>query len=135
MKNQQNLSTINQKCNYLRHSNPGHSPLHPFDKIRIIMLKSIFNPFLNAIFVVFSQKSHLNRIFICFSLALYCMDISELFAFLSELFSELSLLPYGWELLQRTSNGSRSFQKIFQIHVIYNNKHEYCHVFIKRLVF
>ena len=25
--------------------------------------------------------------------------------------------------------------KIFQIHIIYNNKHEYCHVFIKRLVF
>ena len=90
---------------------------------------------LSAIFVVFSQKSHLNRIFICFSLALYCMDISELFAFLSELFSELSLLPYGWELLQRTSNCSRSFQKIFQIHIIYNNKHEYCHLFIKRLAF
>ena len=31
--------------------------------------------------------------------------------------------------------GCRSFQKIFQIHIIYNNKHEYCHVFIKRLVF
>ena len=58
--------------------------------------------------------------------------LSELF---SEPFSELSLLPYGWDLLQRTSNCSRSFQKIFPIHIIYNNTHEYCHGFIKRLVF
>ena len=61
--------------------------------------------------------------------------VSELFSEPTPSFSELSLLPYGWELLQRTSNCSRSFQKIFQIHIIYNNKHEYCHVFTKRLVF
>ena len=66
--------------------------------------------------------------YICFSPVLYYVDVPELF-------SELSLLPYGWELLQRTSNCSRSFQKIFQIHIIYNNKHEYCHLFIKRLAF
>lgn len=27
------------------------------------------------------------------------------------------------------------FKMIFQIHIIYNNKHEYCHIYIKRLVF
>ena len=37
---------------------------------------------------------------------------------------------------RRKPYGCRSFQKIFQIHIIiYNNMHEYCHVFIKRLVF
>ena len=38
-------------------------------------------------------------------------------------------------LLPRTSKGNRLFQMMLQIHIIYNNKHEYCHVFIKRLVF
>lgn len=27
------------------------------------------------------------------------------------------------------------FNRTVVIHIIYNNKHEYCHVFIKRLVF
>ena len=45
----------------------------------IKLFKSIFNPFLSAIFVVFSQKSHLNRKIICFSLDFSCMDVPEPF--------------------------------------------------------
>ena len=36
---------------------------------------------------------------------------------------------------RRKPYGCRSFQKIFQIHIIYNSKYEYCHVYIKRLAF
>ena len=65
-------------CQCCHFFNPAHSPLHPFDQIRILIPKSIFNPFLSAIFVVFSQKSHLNRILVCFSLDLCCMAVPML---------------------------------------------------------
>ena len=35
----------------------------------------------NLVFTTASQKSHLNRIIICFSLVSYCMDVSELSCF------------------------------------------------------
>ena len=128
--------------------------------IRIIIPKSIFNPFLSAIFVVFLQKSHLNRVLVCFSLDLCCMDVPALgfAAWLVQELARVSSRTYcgclrtslrtktvsspnfhcfhnEWGLSLRISNGRRPFQMIFQIHIIYNNKHEYCHVFIKRLVF
>ena len=130
---------------------------HPLISVRCP--QSILNPFLSAIFVVFSQKSHLNRIFVCFSLDLCCIDVPmlvfvawivqelwdwvpELISVVSELLSELNVASPNlhcfhneWGLSLRISNGCRPFQMRFQIHIIYNNKYEYCHVFIKRLVF
>ena len=108
-------------------------------------------------FAGFSQKSHLNRILVCFSLVLCCIDVPmlvfaawlvqepyegefpNLFPNLLRLFPNLSpnfhCFHHEWGLSLRISNGCRSFQKIFQIHIIYNNKREYCPVFIKRLAF
>ena len=40
-----------------------------------------------------------------------------------------------WGLSLRISNVRRPFQMIFQIHIIFNNKHKHCHILIKRLVF
>ena len=45
----------------------------------------------NLVFTTASQKSHLNRILICFSLVLYCMYVPELFAIVSELLSGLNV--------------------------------------------
>ena len=40
-----------------------------------------------------------------------------------------------WGLSLRISNVRRPFQMIFQIHIIFHNKHGYCYILIKRLVF
>ena len=75
----------------------------------IKLFKSIFNPFLSAIFVAFSQKSHLNWILVCFYLImlygcpharlcrLTCPRtlwgwVPELIAVVSELLSELFMI-------------------------------------------
>ena len=72
------------------------------------ILKLEFNYVLTSFFTTNSQKSHLNRILICFSLDFCCMDVPmlvfvawivrelwggvpELIAVFSELFSELKL--------------------------------------------
>ena len=95
------LSTINKKCNHCRHFLSKLCFTHPLISVRL--LKSILNCVLSLNFVVFSQKSHLYRILICFSLDFYvwmspCSSSplglpKNLWEWVTNLLSELKLFP------------------------------------------
>ena len=60
---------LTKKCNHCRHFLSKLGFNHPLISVRL--LKSILNCVFISNFVTFLQKSHLNRILICFSLDFY----------------------------------------------------------------